>query len=78
MMKDVPIVGWDVAFTTKGVVLLEVGTIIVLFVGLPIYVLCCKVSVFVFIYMIVCLCVCVCARAFTDIYLRSPLSSHVL
>ena len=24
MMKDVPIVGWDVAFTDKGVYLLEV------------------------------------------------------
>lgn len=24
MMKDVPLVGWDVAFTTKGIFLLEV------------------------------------------------------
>jgi glutathione synthase/RimK-type ligase-like ATP-grasp enzyme len=25
MMKDVPMVGWDVAFTTKGICLLEVN-----------------------------------------------------
>lgn len=29
MMPDVPIVGWDVAFTSKGVFLLEVENLII-------------------------------------------------